>query len=145
MVVVGLRLSLSARDLRLVTEERHRQAQTDELTGLGNRRHLLHVIDTYFTDFNDPWTAERTLAFLYIDLNHFKEINDSFGHPAGDELLRQLGSAPHARRARASGSVFRLGGDELAVLLVDADADARGRGRRAHPRRGRSSRSTCRR
>jgi diguanylate cyclase (GGDEF)-like protein len=122
VVVVGLRLTLSARDLRLVTEERHRQAQTDELTGLGNRRHLLHVIDTYFSDFNDPWTKERTLAFLYIDLNHFKEINDSFGHPAGDELLRQLG--PRLMRAvPESGSVFRLGGDELAVLLVDADAE----------------------
>jgi diguanylate cyclase (GGDEF)-like protein len=122
LVVVGARLSLSARDLRLVTEERHRQAQTDELTGLGNRRHLLHVIDTYFTDFNDPWTAERTLAFLYIDLNHFKEINDSFGHPAGDELLRQLG--PRLTKAvPTSGSVFRLGGDELAVLLVDVNAD----------------------
>ena len=120
VVVVGARLSLSARDLRLVTEERHRQAQTDELTGLGNRRHLLHVIDTYFTDFHDPWTAERSLAFLYIDLNHFKEINDSFGHPAGDELLRQLG--PRLMRAvPETGSVFRLGGDELAVLLVDAD------------------------
>ncbi len=120
LVVVGIRLTLSARDLRLVTEERHRQAQTDELTGLGNRRHLLHVIDTFFSDFNDPWTKERTLAFLYIDLNHFKEINDSFGHPAGDELLRQLGprlmgAVPH------TGTVFRLGGDELAVLLVDAD------------------------
>jgi diguanylate cyclase (GGDEF)-like protein len=122
LLVVGARLSLSARDLRLVTEERHRQAQTDELTGLGNRRHLLHVIDTYFTDFNDPWTAERTLAFLYIDLNHFKEINDSFGHPAGDELLRQLG--PRLMKAvPTSGSVFRLGGDELAVLLVDVNAD----------------------
>jgi diguanylate cyclase (GGDEF)-like protein len=120
VVVVGARLSLSARDLRLVTEERHRQAQTDELTGLGNRRQLLHVIDTYFTDFHDPWTAERSLAFLYIDLNHFKEINDSFGHPAGDELLRQLG--PRLMRAvPETGSVFRLGGDELAVLLVDAD------------------------
>ncbi|MGD0853828.1 MAG: bifunctional diguanylate cyclase/phosphodiesterase [Acidimicrobiales bacterium] len=122
LVVVGIRLSLSARDLRLVTEERHRQAQTDELTGLGNRRHLLHVIDTYFTDFNDPWTAEHTLAFLYIDLNHFKEINDSFGHPAGDELLRQLG--PRLMRAvPKTGSVFRLGGDELAVLLVDVDVE----------------------
>jgi diguanylate cyclase (GGDEF)-like protein len=60
---------------------------------------------------------------LYIDLNHFKEINDSFGHPAGDELLRQLG--PRLIRAvGTNGSVFRLGGDELAVLLVDADADA---------------------
>src|ERR1039458_9970036 len=116
LVVVGARLSLSARDLRLVTEERHRQAQTDELTGLGNRRHLLHVIDTYFADFNDPWTAERTLAFLFIDLNHFKEINDSFGHPAGDELLRQLG--PRLIKAVPSPRwALRLGGVAFAVLL----------------------------
>src|ERR1035441_10594112 len=122
LVVVGARLTLSARDLRVLTEERHRQAQTDELTGLGNRRHLLHVIDTYFADFHDPWTAERTLAFLYIDLNHFKEINDSFGHPAGDELLRQLG--PRLTRAVGSaGSVVPLGRDELAVVLMDADAE----------------------
>ncbi len=126
LVAVGLRLSLSARDLRLVTEERHRQAQTDELTGLGNRRHLLHVIDAYFADFNNPWTTERNLAFLYIDLNHFKEINDSFGHPAGDELLRQLG--PRLTSAiPGSGSVFRLGGDELAVVLIDVDAEAAAR------------------
>jgi diguanylate cyclase (GGDEF)-like protein len=123
LLAVGLRLSLSARDLRMLTEERHRQAQTDELTGLGNRRHLLHVVQTYFDDFNDPWTSERNLAFLYIDLNHFKEINDSFGHPAGDELLRQIG--PRLTRAiPPTGSVFRLGGDELAVVLIDVDAEA---------------------
>jgi len=123
LITVGVRLSHSARKLRLLTEERHRQAQTDELTGLGNRRHLLDVVDTYFTDFADPWTTGRRMAFLYIDLNHFKEINDSFGHPAGDELLRQLG--PRLTHAVPStGSVFRLGGDELAVILIDDDADA---------------------
>jgi diguanylate cyclase (GGDEF)-like protein len=123
LITVGIRLSHSARTLRLLTEERHRQAQTDELTGLGNRRQLLHVVDTYFTDFADPWTTGRRMAFLYIDLNRFKEINDSFGHPAGDELLRQLG--PRLTRAvPTSGTVFRLGGDELAVILIDADAGA---------------------
>jgi diguanylate cyclase (GGDEF)-like protein len=121
LVVAGLRLTLSARDLRILTEERHRLAQTDELTGLGNRRYLFHVLETFFGDYANPWTNSRHLAFLFIDLNRFKEINDSFGHPAGDELLRQLG--PRLRRAVPStGSVFRLGGDELAVVLVDADA-----------------------
>lgn len=123
LVIAGLRLTLSARDLRVLTEERHRQAQTDELTGLGNRRSLFHVLDTFFADYANPWTNARNLAFLFIDLNRFKEINDSFGHPAGDELLRQLG--PRLIRAVPStGSVFRLGGDELAVVLVGADAHA---------------------
>ncbi len=120
LLMAGLRLTLSARALRILTEERHRQAQTDELTGLGNRRHLFHVLETFFADYANPWTVSRHLAFLFIDLNRFKEINDSFGHPAGDELLRQLG--PRLTSAvPASGTVFRLGGDELAVVLIGAD------------------------
>jgi diguanylate cyclase (GGDEF)-like protein len=120
LVVVGVRLSISARRLRMLTEENHRHAVTDELTGLGNRRQLFSVLDSFFAE---PVSDEldRELAFLFIDLNHFKEINDSFGHPAGDELLRQLG--PRLRRAvRGSDMVVRLGGDEFAVVLVDAGA-----------------------
>jgi len=123
LLMVGLRLTLSARALRILTEERHRQAQTDELTGLGNRRQLFHVLETFFAEYANPWTVSRHLAFLFIDLNRFKEINDSFGHPAGDELLRQLGPRLTAA-VPASGSVFRLGGDELAVVLIDADGHA---------------------
>jgi hypothetical protein len=90
LVVVGLRLGLSVRGLRTLTAERHRQAVTDELTGLGNRRRLNTLLDDYFADYADPETPPRNLAFLFIDLDHFKELNDSFGHSAGDELLRQL-------------------------------------------------------
>jgi diguanylate cyclase (GGDEF)-like protein len=121
LLTVGARLAISAHRLRVLTEERHRQAHTDELTGLGNRRQLTHVLDTFFADQADDPDAVRDLAFLFVDLNHFKEINDSFGHPAGDELLRQIG--PRLVRAvGSSGSVVRLGGDELAVVLMDADA-----------------------
>src|SRR5664280_2135970 len=123
LLTVGVRLAISAHRLRVLTEERHRQAHTDELTGLGNRRQLTHVLDTFFCDQSEDPDALRDLAFLFVDLNRFKEINDSFGHPAGDELLRQLG--PRLTRAiPATGSVFRLGGDELAVVLIDVDADA---------------------
>jgi diguanylate cyclase len=120
LVVVGLRLALSVHGLRALTEERHRQAVTDELTGLGNRRQLTILLDAFFEDLVNPATPPRTMAFLFVDLNHFKEINDSFGHSAGDELLKQLG--PRLRTSlRASDVLVRIGGDELGALLVDSD------------------------
>ncbi len=120
LLVVGLRLALSVHGLRALTEQRHRQAVTDELTGLGNRRQLAIMLDAFFEDLADPTTPARTMAFLFVDLDHFKEINDSFGHSAGDELLRQLG--PRLRSSlRASDVLVRIGGDELGALLVDSD------------------------
>ena len=120
LVVVGARLGLSVRGLRSLTEERHRQAVTDELTGLGNRRQLTTLLDAYFEDLADPSSQSRSLAFLFVDLDHFKEINDSFGHSAGDELLKQLG--PRLMSSlRASDVLVRIGGDELGAVLVDSD------------------------
>jgi diguanylate cyclase (GGDEF)-like protein len=122
LVVVGVRLALSVHGLRALTEERHRQANTDELTGLGNRRQLTTLLDAYFEDHADPSTPTRTLAFLFVDLDHFKEINDSFGHSAGDELLKQLG--PRLTGSlRASDVLVRIGGDELGAVLIDSDPD----------------------
>jgi diguanylate cyclase (GGDEF)-like protein len=120
LIVVGIRLALSVRGLRALTEERHRQAVTDELTGLANRRQLLHLLNGFFTDQDDPRLPERQLAFLYVDLDHFKEVNDSFGHSTGDELLRQLGPRL-SESLRGSDVLVRLGGDELGVVLVDTD------------------------
>jgi diguanylate cyclase len=88
LAVVGARLSLSVRGLRALTQERQHQSVTDHLTGLGNRRFLFGVLDSFFAELADSSIRQRRLAFLYIDLDRFKEINDSFGHPAGDELLR---------------------------------------------------------
>ncbi len=120
LVVVGFRLGLSVRGLRALTEERHRQAVTDELTGLGNRRQLTGILDAYFSDYADPQTPTRDLAFLFVDLDHFKEINDSFGHSAGDALLKQLG--PRLTGSlRASDVLVRIGGDELGAVLIDTD------------------------
>jgi len=121
LVLVGIRLVLATRGLRDLTAQRHRQSMTDELTGLGNRRALFHVLETFFADQADPLAPRRELAFLFLDLNHFKEINDSFGHSAGDELLRQLG--PRLTASLRGGDVIvRLGGDEFAGVLLDADA-----------------------
>jgi len=122
LITVGIRLTLSVRGLRILTEKRHRQAITDELTGLGNRRQLFNLLDAFFADYADPETVDRRLSLLYVDLDHFKEINDSFGHSAGDELLRQLGPRLISR-LRATDVLVRVGGDELAVLIMDTDSD----------------------
>ncbi|MHB8233049.1 MAG: putative bifunctional diguanylate cyclase/phosphodiesterase [Solirubrobacteraceae bacterium] len=122
LVVVGIRLTLSVRGLRSLTQERQHQSVTDHLTGLGNRRFLFGVLDGFFADHADSSVRTRRMAFLYIDLNRFKEINDSFGHPAGDELLRQLGERFRAP-LRSTDALVRLGGDEFAAVLMDVDAD----------------------
>ena len=120
--VVGVRLSLSTRSMRILTEQRHFQAVTDQLTGLGNRRRLSQVLDGYFAEQADPAAPIRRLAFLFVDLDHFKEVNDSFGHPAGDQLLRQIG--PRIQSClRDTDLLVRIGGDELAVILLDTAAE----------------------
>ncbi|MGA7987042.1 MAG: bifunctional diguanylate cyclase/phosphodiesterase [Candidatus Dormiibacterota bacterium] len=121
LITVGIRLALSVRSLRFLTEMRHRQAITDELTGLGNRRQLFNLLDAFFADYADPDTVDRSLSLLYIDLDHFKEINDSFGHSAGDEVLRQLGPRLTAQ-LRDTDILVRVGGDELAVLVMDTES-----------------------
>ena len=122
LIMVGLRLLLSVRGLRTVTQDRLRQSLTDELTGLRNRRYLLQVLEAFFGEQGDRRVAKRGLAFLFVDLNRFKQINDSFGHSAGDELLKQLGPRLTASM-RGSEVLVRLGGDEFGIVLVDADAD----------------------
>jgi len=91
-----------------------RQAVTDDLTGLGNRRHLLARLDHAISD------GDGEVALLLIDLDGFKELNDTLGHHAGDQVLRQIG--PRLQEAlRPGDTLARLGGDEFAVVLDPGD------------------------
>lgn len=122
LVVAGARSALSLVGLRTLTNQRRLEAITDQLTDLGNRRALFQLLDTLAAEQREPEGPARNLAFMFVDLDRFKEVNDSFGHPTGDELLRQLGARLQGS-VRSCDLVVRLGGDEFAVVLLDADTD----------------------
>jgi diguanylate cyclase (GGDEF)-like protein len=91
-----------------------RLALTDPLTGLGNHRHFHERLQR---ELADAEAGHRTLSLCLVDIDDFKHINDSYGHPVGDRVLGQV-----AARLRQGGESFRLGGDEFALLLPGLDA-----------------------
>jgi diguanylate cyclase len=114
-VLIGMARAASTVRERL--RESERQAVTDPLTGLGNRRHLLDRLDAKIAEAQ---SAGARLALLLIDLDGFKELNDTLGHYAGDEVLRQIG--PRLRALlRQDDLLARLGGDEFAVAHEPGD------------------------
>jgi diguanylate cyclase (GGDEF)-like protein len=117
VVAAIARTAVTFREVRSFHEVRQ-QARTDELTGLANRRALLDTAARVLTTAS----ARRPAALLLLDLDGFKEVNDSLGHTAGDHLLRQIG--PRLQPALRPGELLaRLGGDEFAVLLPEASLD----------------------
>ncbi|HEX3616227.1 MAG TPA: bifunctional diguanylate cyclase/phosphodiesterase [Solirubrobacteraceae bacterium] len=117
-----LRVAVAMRDT-MVLRDAHRAAHTDELTGLPNRRMFLMQLHQRLALAQH---GQGSLTALMLDLDNFKQLNDTLGHDAGDELLRLTG--PRLVRAVGPGSlVARLGGDEFAILL-EPDCDRAGAG-----------------
>lgn len=106
-----------------ITEEYTREEETarlvryDSLTGLSNRHRMAHQIEATLTAFK---AARRNCAVMMIDLDRFKHVNDTLGHAAGDELLKQV-AARLTRAIDRDCEIGRLGGDEFQVLLPDVD------------------------
>jgi diguanylate cyclase (GGDEF)-like protein len=108
-------LGLARREQTLLARTRV-EAHTDELTGLANRRGLYDAVDRALAD-------DRRLALLLIDLDRFKEINDTLGHNIGDYLLQQVGE--RLRLALPEWALLaRIGGDEFVALLDGADDES---------------------
>ena len=109
-----------------ITERRASQAQLkylamhDSLTGLHNRHHFELTLEQLSAD---SMRSQRQHGLVYLDLDHFKVINDTFGHQKGDEVLREM-SGLLSRGVQAPDILCRLGGDEFAVLLRDVNAQA---------------------
>ena len=113
LLSAGARRQLAFRQLHRLADLR-RQATTDDLTGLPNRRALYAGVNSMLDGPAQP------RALLLLDLDRFKEVNDSLGHHVGDQLL--ILAAHRLRDELREGDLLaRLGGDEFAVLLADAD------------------------
>jgi GGDEF domain-containing protein len=116
-------LSLITMGMLLMGKERsdernHRLAMMDALTGLPNRRHVLDVLNQQLAIAS---RSGSSLSMLMLDIDHFKRINDTLGHPAGDETLRQV-SACLKTRIRGQDIIGRVGGEEFLVILPQTDA-----------------------
>jgi two-component system cell cycle response regulator len=116
---------LEAKIKRAITERNIKQelnmlSITDSLTGLFNQRH-------FYNRLNEETVRARRqknqLALILLDLDDFKQFNDKKGHVAGDEVLKKVGAIISANIRQGVDSGYRYGGDEFAVILIDANMD----------------------
>jgi diguanylate cyclase (GGDEF)-like protein len=120
--LVLLRQFYVLKENRRLSKEVEYLAITDGLTGLFNRRYFSATLER---EILAARRYDRPLSLLLMDINHFKEYNDSRGHPAGDELLCEFGRIIKSQ-LRIVDVVARYGGDEFVVILQETNAENTG-------------------
>jgi diguanylate cyclase (GGDEF)-like protein/PAS domain S-box-containing protein len=118
LFAVSEQIGLALANLRL-REELKRQSIRDSLTGLFNRRFMEESLDREMLRASETGCP---LSLAVIDLDHFKNFNDSFGHEGGDLVLREIGALLREQRS-GSDLACRMGGEELAMILPDATVE----------------------
>jgi diguanylate cyclase (GGDEF)-like protein len=113
-----------------LVDKLHHAASHDPLTGLLNRVGFRRYIDSILAGVRD---GHARVGLLFIDLDDFKQVNDAYGHDAGDELLRKVALRLEAS-TRGGDGIARLGGDEFAIILADVEEDDQVRGAEARVR-----------
>jgi diguanylate cyclase (GGDEF)-like protein len=111
------RIEESTAQLRAANAELGRLANIDALTNLCNRRAFFEIANLATAQIK---RSKQNLTLIMLDVDNFKSINDRFGHPVGDEVLRQIASCL-TKTARESDTPARYGGEEFVVLAVDTD------------------------
>lgn len=118
-LLVMHRMAGLMRKTRRQSDELEKLARTDPLTGAANRRYLDAELER---EMSRALRSRASLALAFLDLDHFKRFNDTYGHIAGDTLLEELVAAWRPA-LRGSDLLARIGGEEFVVLLPDADLD----------------------
>jgi diguanylate cyclase (GGDEF)-like protein len=119
-VFIALGVADRLQQQRVALTDAERRAQTDALTGVLNRRSIVERLEAAGLRAR---ARGLPISLLFIDLDHFKEINDTYGHAAGDACLRAI-VEPIQAELRQSDVIGRYGGEEFVVLLSSADATA---------------------
>ena len=140
-------LKINTQELEELNAQLKNLATKDALTGLFNRRYFLEALEL---EFARSQRHGRVFSLLFIDLDRFKHYNDTFGHPAGDELLKELAKVLSAS-SRSTTTVARYGGEEFIVLAPETRkngarvfAERLRKNVEEHPFRGKESRPSDR-
>ncbi|MBL4680557.1 MAG: GGDEF domain-containing protein [Pseudomonadales bacterium] len=113
-------MQLQLEDISRQNSRLQKENTTDSLTGIGNRAHFEI---TYKMEWDRAFREQKAIAMLMIDIDHFKRINDQFGHTEGDQCLVAVALAIRGCLHRASDRLMRFGGEEFAVLLSSTDIE----------------------
>ena len=113
MTLTNLKLEQSIGEVRTLSI-------TDSLTGLYNRRYFDMI---FSNELSRAKRGQYPISLIFIDIDNFKFINDTYGHPAGDDFLIYVGNTLKKSILRANDTVFRLGGDEFAAILSNMVSD----------------------
>ncbi|ROV59802.1 GGDEF domain-containing protein [Vibrio ponticus] len=108
------------KDLLALNHQLQKLSITDELSGLYNRRHFMLMIEN---ELQQAKLQQSMLSFISIDLDHFKKLNDSFGHLKGDEAIAKVGQSLNSIFRQSEDLVFRMGGEEFLVVSRNATVD----------------------
>lgn len=119
LALIGINANRIERDYLVLQEQLRMQSIHDPLTGLFNRRYL---DDTLTQEIHRCQRGGQPLCVAMLDIDHFKHFNDTYGHEAGDDVLRALGLL-FTQWARTSDMVCRYGGEEFTIILRDTTLD----------------------
>ncbi len=118
-IIVGVTTYRLARRVREQNRTLATLSRTDGLTGLLNRTHWLEVVSS---ELKRHWRTDAPVSLLMLDVDHFKEVNDRFGHPVGDEALRNIAQLLR-ESLRDPDTPGRYGGEEFGVVLPDTTSE----------------------